>query len=303
MTNKNILIHLIVLLIILLIIFLFIIYLMTNKNYYEKFSNDKKTIYHVCKKHDNGLGDKIRSVMYLYSISKKINVNMLVNWKYSLMSKFFKNVNQGDNDYREEDIIDINQIYDESIVLKIIKENLLKKDTIYISTNIHTEEFENINDVRTYVKHILEPTDDIKKEIDLKIKKLPVNYGMIHVRFKDEDAVSINENNEEFINFFEIFKNKYKDTDVLISNSTNFKKYAKNKINNISIVECQENIYCDIGHTGQDDDIEKVKNSIIEFLIVSKSKNIKTISHYNSVSNFVKWTSIIYDIPIENLKK
>ena len=260
MTNIIILIYLIVF----LMIFSFILYSMTNKNYYENILNNKKTIYHVCKRVDMGLGDKIRSLMYLHSISNKINVNILVNWKYSLMSKFFKNVNQGDHDFREEDIIDINQIYDESIILENIKENLSKKDTIFLSTNYLTEEFENINDVKANLKHILEPTDDIEKEIDLKIKNLPVNYGIIHVRFQDDYANTIDENNEEFINFFEIFKNNYKDTDVLISNSTIFKKYAKYKINDIIIVECQDNIYCDIGHTGIVNDIEKVKNTIIE---------------------------------------
>ena len=81
----------------------------------------------------------------------------------------------------------------------------------------------------------------------------------------------------------------------------NFKKYAKYKLN-IKTVDCDGKL-CKIEHIGKSTDYESVKSSFIEFYIISKAKYIKTISDYDWVSNFIKWPSLIYDVPLEIHKK
>jgi hypothetical protein len=84
---------------------------------------------------------------------------------------------------------------------------------------------------------------------------------------------------------------------VLLSNSTNFKQYAKDMLN-IKTVECNGG-ECKVEHIGQSDNYESVKSSFIEFYIISTAKYVKTLSTYGWVSNFIKWPSLIYDIPLE----
>ena len=80
----------------------------------------------------------------------------------------------------------------------------------------------------------------------------------------------------------------------------NFKKYAKEKLN-IKTIDCGNDL-CEVAHIGQAAKGEdSVKNSFIEFYVITKAKYINTHSTYDWVSNFVVWPSNIYDIPLNNI--
>ena len=59
----------------------------------------------------------------------------------------------------------------------------------------------------------------------------------------------------------------------------------------------------EIGHLGYEKDDTKIKNTLCEFLIMTKAKKIKTYSCYNWVSGFVNSVCKLYDIELINLKK
>ena len=107
-------------------------------------------------------------------------------------------------------------------------------------------------------------------------------------------------NNPTFKHFFELLKNNYLETDVLVTNSKNFIKYAVDHLK-IKYIDCNNTI-CDIGHIGQSTDYNAVKNSYIEYNIISRSKKIMSYTWYKYPSNFVLWTSKIYDIPFESVE-
>jgi hypothetical protein len=154
------------------------------------------------------------------------------------------------------------------------------------------------DDEKNFAKYICEPLDSLKIEIDEIIKELPENYGIQHFRFNDDVfSNDIEISNSTFIEYFNILKSNYKETDVLLSNSTNFKNFAKDNLN-IKIINYKNNS-SKISHIGFSDDYESVKNSFIDFFIVTKAKYIKSKSSYPWVSNFIKWPAIIYDINIE----
>ena len=65
------------------------------------------------------------------------------------------------------------------------------------------------------------------------------------------------------------------------------------------IVSYFQNIKCiffDISHTCENDDAS-IKNTLVEFYMMSHSKAIISMSVYPHGSGFSKWCSVVYSIP------
>lgn len=277
-----------------------------------------KTIYLVWKNlidksKSNGFGDKIRSAIATYQFCRENNVRFVLDGTDDICGKFLKNITT--NEYpliknkKVEHIECPNNSKSCNFEYKINKK-LDKTSVIFISTNKCPNNDDCISykknilsrDDKLFARYICEPRVFLKEEVITKIKTLPRDYGIQHFRFNDTVfEKDIDENNSTFISFFNILESTYKPTDVLLSNSLNFKRYAKYKLN-IKTVDCDGEL-CKIEHIGKSTDYESVKSSFIEFYIISKAKYIKTISDYDWVSNFIKWPSLIYDVPLEIHKK
>jgi len=273
-----------------------------------------KTIYLVWrnlinKSNSNGFGDKLRSAIATYQFSRENNIRFVLDGTDDICGKFLKNITTYDyfliKNKKVEHIECPNNSESCDFGSKINKK-LNKSSVIFISTNKCPNNDDCIsykknilsNDDKLFAKYICEPRNFLKEEIENKLKTLPKNYGIQHFRFNDSVFDNdIDVNDSKFISFYNILESTYKPTDVLLSNSLNFKRYAKNKLN-IKTVDCDGKL-CKIEHIGKSTDYESVKSSFIEFYIISKAKYIKTKSDYDWVSNFIKWPSLIYDVPLE----
>jgi hypothetical protein len=278
----------------------------------ESFQSNK-TIYLVWRNYiqgvkTNGFGDKLRSAIATYQYCKEKNIRFIIDGTDDICSEFLKNIKSNEYDMIKDQKLVIIDCPNYSMPCNFedrINDVLEKNDNVFIYTNkcpkddCASQEPNLLSEEeKEFAKYICEPMEFLKKEIDEKIKKLPENYGIQHFRFNDVVfSKDIDENDPYFIQYFDILQKNYKPTDVLLSNSNNFKKYAKNKLN-ITTVDCDD-LLCKVEHIGNSSNYESVKNSFIEFFIVTKSKYIKSISCYDWVSNFIKWPAIIYNIPLE----
>jgi hypothetical protein len=281
----------------------------------ESFEN--KTLYLVWRSGSasNGFGDKIRAVIATNQYCKKNNIRFVVDGTDDICAYFLKNIRSKKEDYdniKDKEILvigcdNINWNSDCNFE-KRIEEEFVDKDNILIYTNKCPDGDDCVSynptilseEDKEFAKHICEPTDDIKMEVDQTIKMLPKDYGILHFRFLDDIfSKDLDENDPIFIQFFNILKDNYSSTDILMSNSTNFKNYAKRNLE-IKTIDC-DGSECKVEHIGNSNDRESVKNSFIEFYIITNAKYIKTKSHYGWVSNFVKWPALIYDIPLQEL--
>lgn len=263
----------------------------------------EKTIYLVWRNKKNketsyGIGDRIRGALCLYQYCKKNKINLKIDATDDICGDYLKNIKSDSyNLIKNKDLLLLLWHSEYSEIKLNLDDELSKNNDIFVFCNNFPEN-ELDNDDKNFAKYISQPNEILQLEIDNKIKQLPNNFGIQHFRFKDEVFTNdIDSNVPLFNNCFDLLKQNYKNTDVLLSNSNNFKKYAKEKLG-IKTVDC-DNELCKIAHSGDND--ESVKNTLIEFYIIRNASYIKSYTCYDWESNFVKWPAKIYDIPFENV--
>jgi hypothetical protein len=288
-----------------IIVFLFLIQRYIKNTYYEGFLDTKheKTICLVWRNkiHNDtheGFGDKLRGALFLYQYCKKKNINLKIDANHDVCGDFLKNVTlTNENITKDTPLISNNNIFKNEEMYKTLDNELANKNIIYVYCNSVPNDLDM--DDKEFAKFICEPTQELQEELNNKIKNLPKKYGIQHFRFDDNVFINdVDSNDKLFKKYFELLKKNYKPTDVLFTNSNNFKKYAIKQLG-IQTIDCNGKI-CNVSHIGYSNDQESVKNSFIEFFIIQRSSYIKTHSCYWWASNFVKWPADIYDIPLEN---
>lgn len=184
----------------------------------------------------------------------------------------------------------------------IFIEYLLNQSTydtnVYIYTTTFPKEGLSNND-KIIMRNIFEPTNRMELLINVKLKMLnlkPYSYEVIHIRCGDEHISSKNINYNS-VNF-EILLNDFEKLNpnrkyLLISDNNLIKTIMKEKFDFINI------LYHDIIHTGENHEIlvKQLENTILDFYLISRSKNVMSYSVYKHGSGFSKWCAFTYDIP------
>jgi hypothetical protein len=291
-------------LLLLLSILLFCIFYNSKEGFLD--TNYEKTIYLIWRnKIENsgtnyGFGDKLRGAISIYQYCKNNKINLKIDATDDICSEFLKNIVSPDYEIiKDKELIILGHWMKLEEIDEKIKSQLETKNTVYLFSNSWPIQ-DLDNDDKLFAKFVCEPKENITNEINDKLKKLPKNFGIQHFRFNDSIFENdINLNNRLFIKYFNLLVENNKPTNVLFTNSNNFKKFSKEQLN-INTIDCGDDL-CKVAHIGESSVKESVKNSFVEFLILSKAKYIKSYNSYNWPSNFVYWPALIYDVPFENV--
>jgi hypothetical protein len=144
-------------------------------------------------------------------------------------------------------------------------------------------------DIKAAAKNLAK---NIKEETDLDQE---TQYEIVE-SYLLENNIDVNSLTEEELIFYEnIFKKYYDKNDVLISDNIIFKNYIKLKYN----IKSYDTKICHLGNANY---LEEVKDTLFDFFLISKSKNVKTFTNYAWISGFIQWNSNIYNIPITQMK-
>ena len=185
-------------------------------------------------------------------------------------------------------------IYDD--FLHFLNECNIYNETIYLHTisypnNSISENHKNV------MRNFLKPTIYLQEKIEnafnnLQLKKY--TYEIIHIRFGDD---SIFKNIETFeikkLNAIKYYLNNInKNRQYLILSDNN---YLKKKI--IANYPFIKTIFNPVYHTKEHNDNDSLKNTMIEFFLMSYSTNITSFSIYQHGSGFSKWCAETYNIP------
>lgn len=272
---------------------------LTNKNnnlkqinnvYQEKYKDGKNA---------TGLGDFIRGSYFLMQFCEKnkINFNILINHP---LKKYLKNAINLDETIEKFGELNNNNttpdIYSQFYTFlktQPIKNNIIKICTICFPCFNISEEHKRI------MKYILEPSDSFKEIIHSTLIKLDIQvkqYIIIHIRTGDKYLIYSDELIEEYylkiISEIESIYNPQNQY-LLISDNLTIKTKIKECMPNIKM--CLDPI-THFGEGTQFDD-EKIKNTLIDFYLITLSNKIFAFSCYEHGSGFSEWPAITFNIP------
>jgi len=278
-----------------------------------------------------GLGDFIRGSYFILEFCEKYNFEYKIIFNNCISNflqikthniKSIQNILQGINFFKNNNI-DRYNIDTSGIIFEPIKDNkFIMSD--FVDYIVQSKQFYNnvfiycnsypINDIidekhKEYMRNILEPTIEVKAivnkvlfDLKLKFKK----FLVIHIRSGDSylknekntfNAKYINDliqniENDIFVNFNNN-NNNINIEYLIIADNNYIKLILKKKFPNFKI------LLKNITHFGEGILLEgeKVKNSLIDFYLLSFSKFILSYSCYEHGSGFSYWCAKTYNIP------
>ena len=255
-----------------------------------------------------GLADFLRGTIALYNMSKEHGYKLYIDGEHPIYKylKQNKNIIKSDKNIKTEEYlppISYNDIY------KILKEKFKSGRSIKVMTNsfysINNRGVSNYGEIteecREYIKDILTPTEEVENklkdviETEYKIKENE-SYKVIHIRLGDKYIHNNNYNEELYKIYYKkinkIVKENKEDKYVLITDSRELGRKIKEGIPEIKYWDNNKI------HLGDLINMEEsgVLDTIIDFFIISKSKEIKSndsgFSRMNSIINKIKYTII-----------
>jgi hypothetical protein len=260
-----------------------------------------------------GFGDFIRGCYFLLEFCEKNNkqldfhiydnnIKYFLNYfnnKQNIHPKIANDIEKFIN--TNADFTCINQIIDYTIHNKNDPEFIyyLNNCPNYLgSIYINTINFPSHNISKKNIKiirNILDPTNLIKNETENALKNLNLvkrNFTTYHIRLGDEylnneTSDSVFKDINKIINTLIINDNN---DYLIISDSIMIKKILKTKYPNIKFLTNS------ITHTIYNN-TNDIKNTLIDFYMMSFSKNIISYSVYPHGSGFSKWCSVTFEIP------
>jgi hypothetical protein len=284
---------------------------MSVTNYQNKHLRKLINVYQLNYKNSlsQGFGDYLNGCFCLIQICTKFNITFDIDIQNHPISKYFIKNDSG------QDNIDYNNVY-----FYKLSDDIRSKKSICYNTFINY--LNNITDKNHYffcnfdpfypvqdngrniMKQKFMPTTDIV----FNVHNILQNFGLakqefeiIHIRTGDKYL--LNKTNKMYVNEIDAYKK------ILFNNTDRKTKYIIISDNMYlkTQLKCFDNFYindCEICHTGENSnkDEESLKNTIIDFFIMSHSRNIISISlKSRGGTGFSRLCATMFNIPYNSL--
>jgi hypothetical protein len=270
-----------------------------------------------------GFGDYLRGCYFLleYGLEKNIIIDFVIQHP---LQNVLKNENQNLNLISQIESFQENGIQSVKFVKDDLFEHFHKKEKM-------NECFEDYmknqpkwnNEVFVYticipkrmvsrelkkrIKILLLPNQEMNNYIFVKMNELKLKkkqYRTIHIRCGDDYLFHKNENK---IDFFQNIKKKIlkwklnmekkEELILLLCDNNEIKKYLSSEFSQFKSFETQITHLGEFVHSS-----EEIKNTMLDFYLLSYSKTITCLSIYDHGSGFSMWCAVTYDIPYQFIK-
>jgi len=255
---------------------------------------------------DAGFGDLLRGTIYLHQLSHKLKFELIVDTRLHPVSKLLvSHPHKYSNYVMEHKSKIVNMIHTAPKDMEsFIKCRLMHNMPLLIVVNTYPNESLSI-DCKRFMRRLLTPTDEFKKYFNEMCAKFRIsrNYSIAHFRLGDQE---LNDNESDVEQYHKLcamidvqlatIPNLY-----IMSDSLTFKTYLRNSIRpelSHRIIPTKP-IHLAVPNAH---DIDKMRETMFDFMLLANSRVIKTHSIYQWVSNFVAWVSLIFDVPLFDLK-
>ena len=239
-----------------------------------------------------GIGDLIRGTFQLYQICRKHNLSFELDFRNHPISQIMlqKSEFKYDKTSKINFHIFLNTLDMEKFILRAAQN---EDSDLFIMTNGCLPLSDNYaNHFKKFIDKYFQLKSEYRSLLDNYLPP-PKSYEVLHIRLGDDYLI---ENKNKISKYISIIlrSNLNKDT-ILLSDSNYLKDYAKRKFY-ARILPAQPT------HFGLKINAKETFDNYLEFNILKGAKNIKTFSNYSWISGFVYIPSIIYGIPLTNIK-
>jgi hypothetical protein len=278
-----------------------------------------------------GIGDFLRGTFFLMQLSKILNLEFEIDISNHPISQFVinKGLNPEINYNNIEFKIGMNRPPLEKLLYTLNPPNNMFFEIDFINqiisalNNSNTECFPlfsnafpmyyNFKDEgRNYLKSQLLPNEMMVKYIDETFDQLKLEkntYAVLHLRTGDQYLSKNEVIDHDFINKI----NKHIDKMIvpgkkylLLSDNNVLKEHLKHRPNFYVLFNKIEHLGGEVNIKGENNtgtkDSDGVKNTMLEFYLMSFSNSIFSISVYDHISGFSKYCAEIFNIPFKNIR-
>jgi hypothetical protein len=253
-----------------------------------------------------GLGDLLRGTIYLYQQSLKFGFNFMVDIRMHPISKYLMENTHSYIDYVNANLnkMQIMNCHECDNFNIIYNASLHNDDPLLICTNIFCD-VKLTMECKQFMKMLLTPNENFANYINQQnsLHGVSVPYSIIHVRLGDDEFVKDKRNMSTIEDVAKIIKEHAVPSDILITNSFRLKEHVKSNQPGIAMFNTRPMHLGELSTIFGENVSESFEETLYEFFSLRNSSNIKTYSVYDWVSGFVKFASIIYDIPLFDLKQ
>ena len=258
-----------------------------------------------------GFGDFLRGSLFLIDICVERGLEFDIDISHHPMSNFLNydyNINRKNIDLSK--IITVNN----QRIITISKINSCTEEILYLFCNHFCPEFKlNIKKAKDIIIPKIEPNQFILDLLDNKLNTYQLKrkqYDVIHIRTGDynmninlrEDNYSSHNHSISIKHLNDIIHYIHTHTDksnqiILIGDNHQFKKIISSDFNYIKIFDSN------ITHLGESlhPTNDAIIDTLIDFNLMRFSNRIISFSLYAHGSGFAKYSSLIYDVPFEQI--
>jgi hypothetical protein len=261
-----------------------------------------------------GLGDMLRGTVYLHQLSQQMNFKLIVDTQLHPVSHMLSSRTHEYSNYvinnQSKIIHAINLDANNHLIVNSIQTHLKQAnnpDPILITTNHnHNVLLALSHECKQFMRSMLVPNDEFKAYFNdtCNALKIPEHYSIIHVRVGDHDLVNHSSIIANYNKLFDIVNKHLKITPSLfiITDSLMFKDYLKRALDPDLKDRIIKTTPIHLSYANKTNDIERIKETLFDFMLLMNATIIKTHSAYGWVSGFVQWVSCIFNVPLLNLK-
>jgi hypothetical protein len=267
-----------------------------------------------------GLGDFLRGCFCLMQVCILLNIEFDIDVSQHPLSKYIENSTRVDDidynniyAYTEHNRRDGKNNYETSATN--VNPNFLRNIVNYFNSqncetlglfsnsfpcfNVYSQRGKDI------IKSRLRPNEHMKEYVDFTLNQLGLSkkgYGVIHIRSGDKYLVNGEAMSESFmvkinniVKYYTFPDRRY----LIISDCNIIKKYLKSHPNFYIYVRQIEHLG---GEGLKSVETNGIMNTMLDFFLMEHSNAILSLSVYDHVSGFSKYSSIINNIPFKYIK-
>lgn len=242
-----------------------------------------------------GLGDIIRGIYGMLNFCAAQKYKLIVDISLHPISRFLKPVS-----HPFAHLVQANKDKIDFILAPGINKYLVdifhKSDIALVCTNMNEGiAYKKLQESsRQFVRNLLIPNDELSAVINTYKSKLPKKFEAIHYRLGDQGFL---QNLDAIEKWYDHFMKNYKSGQVVFTDCVELKKIIKSRHPDICTFDHE------IGHIGYEIDDEKIRNTLVEFFLMSSATQIHSFTVFHWVSGFVNSIHHTFNVPLKGYVK